>query len=59
MSKALCIFGMVISALLVAMFFLDLATSFLRANSKAMDIGFIIAAGILGYLSWVTFREQP
>ncbi|NUQ62629.1 MAG: hypothetical protein HUU20_09080 [Pirellulales bacterium] len=59
MPKALCILGMVIALLLLILFGLDLALGipFSKASS-AMDIGLIVAAAILGYLSWATFREQ-
>jgi hypothetical protein len=62
MPKALCMAGMVISILILILFILDLA---LPANiapfkgaSMVMDVGFILCAGGLGYLSWATFREQ-
>jgi hypothetical protein len=59
MPKALTVSGMVIAALLVLMFGLDLAIAipFDRA-SKAMDISLLICAALLGYMSWSTFREQ-
>ncbi len=62
MPKALCMAGMVISILILLLFVLDLAlpgtlAPFKRA-SLMMDIGFILCAGGLGYLSWATFREQ-
>lgn len=59
MPKALCIFGMAASVLLLVLFGLDLATGFPFGREAAtMDGGFVIAAGILGYLSWSTMREQ-
>ncbi len=59
MSRALCIFGLAIAVLLLALFGLDLATKFPFGREAAvMDVGFVIAAGILGYLSWSTLREQ-
>ncbi len=59
MPKALCISGIVVAALLLLVFGLDLAIGipFNKANTT-MDIGFIVCSGILGYLSWSTFREQ-
>ncbi|MHB8898304.1 MAG: hypothetical protein ACYC6Y_06115 [Thermoguttaceae bacterium] len=59
MSKALCILGIAISALVLIVFGLDLVmgTPF-NGVSKMMDIGFVVCAIILGYLSWSTFREQ-
>ncbi len=59
MSKALCILGIAISALVLIVFGLDLAmgTPF-NGASKVMDIGFVICSAVLGYLSWTTLREQ-
>ncbi len=58
MSKALCILGLAISALLLAIFGLDLATGFpFDGENTVMDIGYIIAAATLGFLSWSTMRE--
>ena len=62
MPKALCMAGMVISILILILFVLDLSlpaniAPFKRAN-MVMDVGFILCAGGLGYLSWATFREQ-
>jgi hypothetical protein len=59
MAKALCILGIAISALILIVFGLDLATGtpFNKAN-MLMDIGFVICSGVLGYLSWTTLREQ-
>ncbi len=58
MSKALSIFGIATAILLLLVFALDLAVGFFRADNMVMDIGFIVAAAILGYLSWNTLREQ-
>ncbi len=61
MPRALSISGIVVAILLVLVFGLDvtpLAFPFGGA-SPSMDIGFIIAAAILGYLSWSTLRELP
>ncbi len=58
MSKVLSISGMVIAILLVLVFGLDVALSFpFSSASKTMDIGFIIAAAMLGYLSWSAMRD--
>ena len=59
MPKALSLTGLVISALLLLVFGLDLATGipFKGANST-MSIGFIVFSAILAYLSWSTLREQ-
>jgi threonine/homoserine/homoserine lactone efflux protein len=58
MPKALAISGMAIAGLLVLMFGLDLAISvpFGRA-SFAMDVMMLVCGGVLGYMSWNTFRE--
>ena len=59
MPKALCISGMVVAALLLLVFGLDLVTRFpFGAAIKMMNIGLIISSAILGYLSWTTLREQ-
>jgi hypothetical protein len=59
MPKALCIVGMAISVLLLLVFGLDLALKipFGRVN-MAMSVSFVVCSLILGYLSWVTYREQ-
>ena len=58
MSKAMTIAGMVVAALLLTIFAADLAIQipFNGANST-MNIGALIAAAILGYISFSTFRE--
>jgi len=59
MPKALCIFGMVVAILVFAVFTLDVATQFpFQGHSMMMDIGSMIAAAVLGYISFMTFREQ-
>jgi hypothetical protein len=66
MPKALCYTGLVISGLILLIFGLDLATWFVWENdaipfqgmSIMMDAGFVIAAGLLAFLSWTTLREQ-
>ncbi len=59
MARALTIMGMVVAALIFCLFAIDLAIKipFERA-SVPMDVMSIVCAGILGYLSWVTFKEQ-
>jgi hypothetical protein len=58
MSKAMTIVGMVVAGLVGVVFALDLALQvpFDRA-SIAMDIGAVIAAALLGYLSWDAMRD--
>jgi hypothetical protein len=59
MPKALCIVGMVVGVLLLLVFGLDLGLQFpFRRASMTMDIGGVISAVILGYVSWTTLREQ-
>ena len=59
MPKALTILGMIVAILLLVVFALALAIGipFSKA-SQTMDIAFVICALLLGYLSWVTLREQ-
>lgn len=58
MSKILTIVGMVVAGLVGLVFLLDLAVGipFSQAN-MVMDVGAIIAAAILGYLSWDALRD--
>ena len=60
MSKAMTIFGMVVAGLLGLVFALDMALGipFEGASPWGMDLGALIAALILGYTSFSTFREQ-
>jgi hypothetical protein len=58
MPKALTITGFVVASLILILFGLDLATSWpFQKASMAMDICFLLCAGILGYLSWNTLRD--
>lgn len=59
MPKALSISGIVVALVVLLLFGLDLATSVPFGRRLGVDIGFVIAAATLGYLSWVAFREQP
>ena len=59
MGKVLSMLGGVVAALLLLVFALDLALGIpFSGASTVMDVGFIICALILAYLSWSTFREQ-
>lgn len=59
MPKALAISGIVVAVLLLLISAMDLAVGIpLGGVSKAMDITFLIAAAIMAYLGWMTFREQ-
>lgn len=59
MPKVLCMTGMVISILILVLFLLDLAVKFpFDRFSMPMDIVFVVCALGLGFLSWMTLREQ-
>jgi fructose-specific phosphotransferase system IIC component len=52
---------MVVAGILAILFGLDLALPVGKpfgGVSMVMSIGFLICAAILGYVSWMTFREQ-
>lgn len=58
MPKALTISGMVVSAVLLLLFGLDLAAGIpFQGVSMVMDIGGVFCALMLAYMSWTTFRE--
>ncbi len=58
MAKAMSIFGMAVAALLLLAFLLDLVLQIpFGGASPIMDIGFVICAAILGYMSWDAFRS--
>ena len=60
MLKLFTIFGLVVSAGLLLVFGADLAVQFpFHRISMAMDIGFVICALLLGYMSVATLRELP
>ncbi|MCL2349792.1 MAG: hypothetical protein FWC50_16195 [Planctomycetaceae bacterium] len=58
MSKVLCIFAIVVSAILFLLFLVDLVAGipFARANIL-MNIGFLFASGVVGFFSFQTLRE--
>lgn len=65
MPKALCLIGLVFSALVVLIFLVDIvlgmigsASAPLRMVSLLWDILFILSASGLAYVSWTTYREQ-
>lgn len=62
MPKALCLSGMVVAILLAILFLFDLVApesiAPFRKTNPLMDISFLIAAILLGVMSWLTFREQ-
>lgn len=57
MAKAMSIFGMGVAALMLLAFGLDLIIGqpFGRASSM-IDIGFVVASAILGYLAFDAFK---
>jgi len=63
MSKAMTIAGLIVSGLIAFVFFADLVLGFPfggttdRPYAYLMDIGSLVAAGMLGYLSWSAMRE--
>ena len=59
MPKALCITGTVVAGLLLLIFGFDLFLGIpFKGASKTMDIGMLVSAVALGYVSWITLREQ-
>jgi hypothetical protein len=59
MPKALCIVGMAVAAILLLLFGLDLALGIpFGKMSMMMNVGYLVCAVVLGYLSWSTYREQ-
>ncbi len=59
MSKALSVIGMVVSAILVILFVVNWMVEVpFGPGGTLSTIAFILAAAILGYLSWSTYREQ-
>ena len=59
MPKMFTIAGMVVAALLFLLFGLDLALRFpFSRQVPVMDALFLVCAALLGYMSWMTFREQ-
>ena len=58
MAKAMSIAGMVVGGLLSVAFLADLTLGVpFGGRQWMMDIGFIISAGLLIYLSWNAFRD--
>lgn len=59
MSKGLCLVGTVVAVLLLLVFGLDLALQFpFGRASLTMDIGMVVCALALGFVSWTTMQEQ-
>ncbi len=66
MPKALCLTSLVVSILVVVLFFEDALMRMLGMNSLAifgganflMDIVYVLAGAGMIYMSWTTYREQ-
>ncbi|MCL2623300.1 MAG: hypothetical protein FWD31_06490 [Planctomycetaceae bacterium] len=59
MAKVLCLFALVVSAIIFLIFFLDLILGIPFARvSMIMDIGFVVSSVIIGVFSFLTFQEQ-
>ncbi len=59
MPRALCLTGSVVAVLLLLVFGFDLILGFpFLRKSLTMDIGCLICAVALGYMSWTTLKEQ-
>ena len=66
MPKVLCLTALVISILVFLLFFSDLLLALIgmeevapfRGAHRGIDIVFSVCAGILGLLSFLTFRQQ-
>ena len=59
MQKALCLVGSVVAVVLLLIFVLDLAVGFpFHRLSMMMDVGCLLGAAGLGFLSWTTWKEQ-
>ena len=59
MAKVLCLFALVVSAILFLLFFLDLILGIPFAHVNVMmDIAFVVSSGIIGVFSFLTFQEQ-
>lgn len=63
MPRILCLLGLVVAGLVGLLFLADLGMSLTSGSglfsypSLMMDIAFIAAAGMLGYLAWSALRE--
>ena len=66
MPKALCLFSLVVAAIIFLLFTADFGmtmagmkdTAPLDGADTMMDISFMVLSVILAVLSWMTFREQ-
>jgi hypothetical protein len=59
MEKWLCLLSMAIAGIVLVAFVLDLVLKFpFGGLSLTVDIVAILAAGLIGYLGWESYREQ-
>jgi hypothetical protein len=59
MPKLFSILALIIGLCLLLVFALDLGMGFpFKKVSVTMDVGFVICALALSYMSWATLREQ-
>jgi hypothetical protein len=58
MPKAFCIIGAVVAILLLLVFAIDLIPPHIPFGGASMliDIGMVVCSGMLGYISWATYR---
>ncbi len=57
MPKIFCIAGAVVAILLLLVFVVDLGIGYpFDRRSWLMDISMLLCSGMLGYISWATFR---
>jgi hypothetical protein len=57
MPKAFCITGAVVAILLLLVFGIDLGVGFpFDRQSWLIDVCMVLSSGMLGYISWATFR---
>ena len=65
MPKILCLTGLVVSGLIALIFLMDLVFGLLgmlafapfKMSSLLLDVVFLVSSGVLGFLSWTSFRE--
>lgn len=58
MARALTVSGLIVAALVLLLFGLDLALGIPFGRKNVMvDAGFVVCAAVLAYMSWSTWRE--
>ncbi|MDX1964402.1 MAG: hypothetical protein SFX18_14720 [Pirellulales bacterium] len=59
MAKGFAIFGMLVAGLFLVIFTMDLAAGIpFGGESTLTDSFFIVASLALGYMGWLSYREQ-